>query len=214
MSTLREAAEQAGAQEVPLIERLERVPKHARHIETDADGLGSSSYPVGVLCHEAAAALRAALAAEQKQSGPKSGHSADLRVNPADGQDYGHLAGDKPAPTEPVAWRWRERISLGWNYATHREWIDPKVDAEPLYAHPQPAPSEPLQCECGRVWSQQAGYGWCVCADTEPVSGEPTDEMVEAACQQMWQEYGYGDGDWHAMRAVLVAALKARGDGR
>ena len=37
----------------------------------------------------------------------------------------------------------------------------------------------------------------------------PTDEMVAAACQQMWQEYGYGDGDWHAMRAALEAALAA-----
>ena len=45
------------AQEVPLMERLRKVPKDARLIIDDADGMSSSVYPVGFLCHQAAEAL-------------------------------------------------------------------------------------------------------------------------------------------------------------
>lgn len=34
---------------------------------------------------------------EQSEPLPTASHIRDLPVNPADGQDYGHLAGDKPA---------------------------------------------------------------------------------------------------------------------
>ena len=47
------------ARAVPLIERLRKVPKHARHAEDwpASKGLGTSYYPTGALCHEAADAL-------------------------------------------------------------------------------------------------------------------------------------------------------------
>ena len=49
------------AKQTPLIELLERVPQDAR-VVIEHDQFSSSSHPVGRLCHEAAAALRAALA--------------------------------------------------------------------------------------------------------------------------------------------------------
>jgi hypothetical protein len=47
-------------QEVPLIELLKAVPKTARLIVDSADGISSTVYPVGHLCHEAAEALEIA----------------------------------------------------------------------------------------------------------------------------------------------------------
>ena len=49
------------AKQTPLIELLERVPQDAR-VVVEHDQFSSTSHPVGRLCHEAAAALRAALA--------------------------------------------------------------------------------------------------------------------------------------------------------
>ena len=49
------------AKQTPLIELLERVPQDAR-VVVEHDQFSSSSHPVGRLCHEAAAALRARLA--------------------------------------------------------------------------------------------------------------------------------------------------------
>ena len=54
------------AKQTPLIELLERVPQDAR-VVVEHDQFSSSSHPVGRLCHEAAAALRAALAQEQAE---------------------------------------------------------------------------------------------------------------------------------------------------
>ena len=48
------------AKRTPLIELLERVPRDAVLV-VEHDQFSSSSYPVGRLCHEAAAALEAAL---------------------------------------------------------------------------------------------------------------------------------------------------------
>lgn len=45
------------AQEVSLIELLRSVPENARLIVDNADGMSSSSHPVGYLCHKAAEAL-------------------------------------------------------------------------------------------------------------------------------------------------------------
>ncbi len=47
---------------VPLHEQLARVPRNARLVIDDADGMGTTFIPVGRYCHEAADALRAALA--------------------------------------------------------------------------------------------------------------------------------------------------------
>lgn len=47
------------AKQTPLIELLERVPRDAVLV-VEHDQFSSSSHPVGRLCHEAAAALRAA----------------------------------------------------------------------------------------------------------------------------------------------------------
>jgi hypothetical protein len=45
------------ALEVPLIELLKAVPKTARLIVDNLDGISSRSHPVGHLCHQAAEAL-------------------------------------------------------------------------------------------------------------------------------------------------------------
>jgi hypothetical protein len=49
------------AKQTPLIELLERIPQDARLV-VEHDQFSSSFHPVGRLCHDAAAALRAALA--------------------------------------------------------------------------------------------------------------------------------------------------------
>ena len=54
-----------GAKRTPLIELLERVPRDAVLV-VEHDQFSSSSHPVGRLCHEAAAALRAVLAEVEK----------------------------------------------------------------------------------------------------------------------------------------------------
>lgn len=53
------------AKQTPLTDLLERVPQDARLV-VEHDKFSSSSYPVGKLCHDAAAALRAALAEPQE----------------------------------------------------------------------------------------------------------------------------------------------------
>ena len=53
------------AYEVPLVEQLERVPKDARLVIDDADGMGTRFIPVGRMCHEAATALRQQIALEK-----------------------------------------------------------------------------------------------------------------------------------------------------
>ena len=60
MTDLREAEQMAYA--VPLHELLAAVPRDARLVIEDADGKGTRFIPVGRYCHEAAEALRAALA--------------------------------------------------------------------------------------------------------------------------------------------------------
>jgi hypothetical protein len=64
------------ARAVPLIERLRKVPKHARHAEDwpASKGLGTSYYPTGALCHEAADALA------QHQTERDSGAAPDERA--------------------------------------------------------------------------------------------------------------------------------------
>lgn len=53
------------AKRTSLIELLERVPRDAVLV-VEHDQFSSSSHPVGRLCHEAADALRAALAEQQE----------------------------------------------------------------------------------------------------------------------------------------------------
>ena len=65
MTTLREAAQMAYA--VPLHELLATVPRDARLVIEDADGKGTRFIPVGRYCHEAAEALRAALAQSEQE---------------------------------------------------------------------------------------------------------------------------------------------------
>lgn len=52
--------------QTPLIDLLERVPQDARCRVDEPDGMGSVFIRVGRLCHEAASALRAALAEPQE----------------------------------------------------------------------------------------------------------------------------------------------------
>ena len=58
------------AYQVPLHELLESVPSDARLVIDDADGMGTAFIPVGRYCHEAAAALRTALAAPSENKTP------------------------------------------------------------------------------------------------------------------------------------------------
>lgn len=59
------------AKQTSLIDLLERVPQDARLV-VEHDQFSSSSHPVGRLCHEAAAALRAALSQPvQEQAEPE-----------------------------------------------------------------------------------------------------------------------------------------------
>mgnify|MGYP003344411561 CR=1 FL=1 len=58
MTTLKTLEMALEAYEVPLVEQLERVPKDARLVIDDADGMGTRFIPVGRMCHEAATALR------------------------------------------------------------------------------------------------------------------------------------------------------------
>ena len=53
------------AKQTSLIDLLERIPQGARLV-VEHDQFSSSSHPVGRLCHEAAAALRAALAQQDE----------------------------------------------------------------------------------------------------------------------------------------------------
>lgn len=64
MTTLRQAA--PDAKQVPLHELLASVPVDARLVIDDADGMCTTFIPVGRLCQEAAAALRAALAEPER----------------------------------------------------------------------------------------------------------------------------------------------------
>ena len=47
--------------EVPLVEQLDAVPRDARLWIKDSDGMGSRHFPIGLMCHKAAEALRARL---------------------------------------------------------------------------------------------------------------------------------------------------------
>ena len=76
MTTIREAAQMAYA--VPLHELLATVPRDARLVIEDADGKGTRFIPVGRYCHEAAEALRAALAADK----PSADRLAQLEQEP------------------------------------------------------------------------------------------------------------------------------------
>ena len=78
------------AKQTSLIDLLERIPQGARLV-VEHDQFSSSSHPVGRLCHEAAAALRAALA---QQAEPQTIDEA-MRLPRAMAQAYeaGYKAG-------------------------------------------------------------------------------------------------------------------------
>ena len=65
------------AYEVPLVEQLESVPKDARLVIDDADGMRTRFIPVGRMCHDAAKALRQAI--EQAQDAVLAEREARLR---------------------------------------------------------------------------------------------------------------------------------------
>ena len=52
---------------VPLHELLASVPRDARLVIDDPDGMGTRFIPVGRMCHEAAEALRARLAQPERE---------------------------------------------------------------------------------------------------------------------------------------------------
>ena len=54
---------------VPLHEQLARVPRDARLVIDDPDGMGTQYIPVGRYCHEAAEALRAIEAKLKEKNG-------------------------------------------------------------------------------------------------------------------------------------------------
>jgi len=53
--------------EVPLVEQLDAVPRDARLWIKDSDGMGSRHFPIGLMCHKAAEALRARLSAPEPE---------------------------------------------------------------------------------------------------------------------------------------------------
>ena len=142
MTTLKTLEMALEAYEVPLVEQLERVPKDARLVIDDADGMGTRFIPVGRMCHEAATALRTQIALEKQQ--------------PAD---------------EPVAWMHvqgdYEEPSL---FQLDGPSMDRGWDEYPLYTRPQPA-DEPL-CEvhicdsCGYAY-QDSPPSQCDCLGDE-----------------------------------------------
>lgn len=98
------------AKRTPLIELLERVPRNAVLV-VEHGQFSSSSYPVGRLCHEAADALRAALAEQQEPVAwmvyTLDGKSVCVADNPADFTDE-HRAlplYTKPFPTDEALLR-------------------------------------------------------------------------------------------------------------
>ena len=62
---------------VPLHEQLASVPRDARLIIDDADGMGTRFIPVGRMCHEAAEALSARLAQPEQEIEPDRDHVED-----------------------------------------------------------------------------------------------------------------------------------------
>lgn len=80
------------AKRTPLIELLERVPRDAVLV-VEHDQFSSSSYPVGRLCHEAAAALEAALVDAERYRLLRKGAVEDVAVVRGLGaMDYGMSA--------------------------------------------------------------------------------------------------------------------------
>lgn len=55
------------AYEVPLHEQLANVPRNARLVIDDSDGMGTSFIPVGRMCHEASEALSSRLSQPKKE---------------------------------------------------------------------------------------------------------------------------------------------------
>jgi hypothetical protein len=115
--------------EVPLVEQLDAVPRDARLWIEDSDGMGSRHFPIGLMCHKAAEALRAKLSApepepvaklfgtlpvyETKQDGILTVNAPPQRVYcscgdgivPDDGALCGTCVSLKDAvKQEPVAW--------------------------------------------------------------------------------------------------------------
>ena len=76
----REAAQMAYA--VPLHELLAAVPRDARLVIEDADGKGTRFIPVGRYCHEAAEALRAALAQPEQEPVAYNINGATVHIKP------------------------------------------------------------------------------------------------------------------------------------
>ena len=84
------------AKQTPLIELLEQVPHDAR-VVVEHDQFSSSSHPVGRLCHEAAAALRARLAQPEQEL--FCYHDGRNIV----GKEYAHHCDVFPLYTHPAA---------------------------------------------------------------------------------------------------------------
>jgi hypothetical protein len=77
--------------EVPLVEQLDAVPRDARLWIEDSDGMGSRHFPIGLMCHKAAEALRA------KLSAPEPEPVAWVPVHPKNGPLWS-MTTDAPSP--------------------------------------------------------------------------------------------------------------------
>jgi hypothetical protein len=130
------------------------------------------------------AAIEAALR-EQEQSGPlpTASHSRDLPVTPADTQDYGHLAGDKPAPDIcDAACTWADHAP-GCRRAEPAAIADGTFDhscplGTPLYFHLPPQRKPLTDEEIYRLYSEP-------CTDAEMV----------AFARAIERAHGIGGGD-------------------
>lgn len=125
----------------------------------------------GYLSTETLAQLRAAY----QQSGPQSGYSADLRVPPADG----HLAGDKPAPAEPVAWMVYTLDGKSVCVTDNPTDFTPQHRALPLYTAPQLAPDALREAARMALEVLEALQGGCTDSD------DGTVEAITVHCPEV-----------------------------
>ena len=94
--------------EVPLVEQLDAVPRDARLWIENSDGMGSRHFPIGLMCHKAAEALRARLSAPEPEpvaivSGYFSGQCVIMPINPS--QIFNSGTAFYTAPLQQKEWQ-------------------------------------------------------------------------------------------------------------
>ena len=191
------------AKQTSLVDLLERIPQGARLV-VEHDQFSSSSHPVGRLCHEAAAALRAALA---QQAEPVQDQRC--RAEPRSDGDFvcdckiGACPGRSAEPVqEPVAWMCSnpELMAKGYERFSSRcegDWNIP-VYLSPPQRKPQ-AFDEAMSLPRAMAQAYESGYKAGVANERE-------------ACAKVCESRFMGDMTREDMEARrCAAAIRARG---